>query len=125
MHLGKLCRGQGTEGAGWAGRGRSLAHDGVGVLRALQGLGFYFSHEWPLCGFWKVVIAASSDFLSFYLFIFGCAGSSFLCCRGWIYALVEELGLQSVQASVVAVRGLGDCSSQTLEHRLSSCGASA
>ena len=92
----------------------------AGVLRALQGLGFYFSHEWPLWGFWKVIIAASSDFLNFYLFIFGCAGSSFLCCRGWIYALVEELRLQSVQASVVAVHGLGDCSSQTLEHRLGS-----
>ena len=43
----------------------------AGVLRALQGLGFYFSHEWPLWGFWKVIIAASSDFLNFYLFIFG------------------------------------------------------
>lgn len=109
MRLGKSTQRAGpagTEGAGWA--GGSLAHGGVGrhgVLRAMQGLGLCFSHERPLWGFWKVVIAAYSDIFSFSLFILGCAGPSFLCCRGWVCALVEELGLQSVQASVVAVCG--------------------
>lgn len=101
MRLGKSTQRAGpagTEGAGWA--GGSLAHGGVGrhgVLRALQGLGFA-SHTSGPC-------AASSDIFNFSLFILGSAGSSFLCCRGWVSALVEELGLQSVQASVVAVCG--------------------
>lgn len=106
---GSLRRGQGPPGRReQGGQGGSLAHGGVGrhgVLRAMQGLGLCFSHERPLWGFWKVVIAAYSDIFSFSLFILGCAGPSFLCCRGWVCALVEELGLQSVQASVVAVCG--------------------
>ena len=38
-------------------------------------------------------------------------------------SLLAELGLQGVQASLAATRGLSRCGSQALEHRLSSCGA--
>ena len=74
---------------------------------------------------------------SFYLFIFGCAGTSLLhvgfsrCGEqrllfhptrsvGFSGGRVQFLG---AQASVIVARGLGSCSSQALEHMLSSCGA--
>ena len=40
-----------------------------------------------------------------------------------VASLPVELGLQGVQASLAATRGLSRCGSQALEHRLSSCGA--
>ena len=72
----------------------------------------------------------------FILLIFGCAGSSLLC--GLFSSRGEQGPLSSCRAqafhcggfsccgawaSVVAARGLSSCGSQTLEHRLSSCGA--
>ena len=80
-------------------------------------------------------------FIFIYLFIFGCAGSSFAVCRlslvaasrGYslvvvcglliVVASVAEQRLCSAQASVVAACGLSSCSSWALEHRLSNCGA--
>ena len=77
----------------------------------------------------------------FYLFIFGCVGSSLLCtgflylhragatlncgvwashCSGFSCCRARAVG---VRASVVAARGLSRCGSQALERRLSSCGA--
>ena len=74
------------------------------------------------------------------LFIFGCAGSLLLgglfsSCGEWgllcscsVQALaveaflVAERGLQGTWASVVLACGLSSCSSQALEHQLSSCG---
>ena len=41
------------------------------------------------------------------------------------YSLVAEHGFRGARASVVAARGLSDCDSWALEHRLSSCGAQA
>ena len=60
-------------------------------------------------------------FIYFYLFIFGCVGSSlrcagFSCCGAW------ALG---ARASVVVACGLSSCGSRALERRLSSCGARA
>ena len=80
--------------------------------------------------------------LLIYIFIFGCAGSSLLCqlfsnCGQWghsvaknrlliaVASLVAELGLSGLRASVVVAHGLSSCSSQTLEHRLNSCGSGA
>ena len=40
-----------------------------------------------------------------------------------VASLVVEYGLLGSQASVVAACGLSSCGSQTLEHRLNSCGA--
>ena len=40
-----------------------------------------------------------------------------------VASLPAELRLQGAQASLVATHGLSSCSSQALEHRLSSCGA--
>ena len=81
--------------------------------------------------------------LFMYLFIYGCIGSSLLhagflqlwragatlrCgapashCGGFSYYGAQAL---SVQASVVAARGLSSCCSRALECRLSSCGAQA
>ena len=45
------------------------------------------------------------------------------CCLGC--ALVVVYGLLTVVASVVAAQGHSSCGSQTLEHRLSSCGTGA
>ena len=77
----------------------------------------------------------------YFLFIFGCAGSSLLCgllsscseqdllsscrvqashCR-WL--LIAEHGLWSTWTSVVVGHGPGSCHSQALEHRLDSCGS--
>ena len=42
-----------------------------------------------------------------------------------VASLVAEQGLRGVQASVVATPGLKICSSQTLEHKLSSCSIQA
>ena len=39
-----------------------------------------------------------------------------------VASLVAEHGLKGVWPSVIAARGLSSCSSQALEHRLSSCG---
>ena len=87
-----------------------------GGLWALQGLGFYFSHERLAWGFWKVVVAASSDFLFNFIWFWLCwifaATRAFPCCRGWVCALIAEPGLRGVQASVVVGPGL--------QHRLSS-----
>ena len=79
----------------------------------------------------------------FYLFIFGCVGSSLpltgflqlgqagatLCCGvqashcgGFSCCGARALG---TWASVVAARGLSSCGSRALEHRLSSCGTRA
>ena len=80
--------------------------------------------------------------LLIYIFIFGRAGSSLLCqlfsnCGQWghsvaknrlliaVASLVAELGLAGLRASVVVAHGLSICSSQTLEHRLNSCGSGA
>ena len=77
-----------------------------------------------------------------YLFIFGCAGSSLLCGFSLVAALgglffvavwtshclaflVAEHGPSVACAWVVAARGLSNCSSRALEHRLSSCDAGA
>ena len=83
------------------------------------------------------------DFLNFYLFILGCAGSSLLyglfssyskqellflaMCRFLIAvaSLVAEHRMQSIQASGVVTRGLNNCNSPPLEHRLNSCRAQA
>ena len=42
-----------------------------------------------------------------------------------VASLVAELRLQGSRASVVAVHGLSSCSSQSLTHRFSRCGAHA
>ena len=81
-------------------------------------------------------------FIFIYLFIFGCAESSFAvrrlslvaASRGYslvvvcgllivVASVVAEQRLYSAQASVVAACGLSSCSSWALEHRLSNCGA--
>lgn len=40
-----------------------------GVPGALQGLGFYFSHEWLLWGFWLLQPPLTFCFFQFYLFL--------------------------------------------------------
>ena len=85
------------------------------------------------------VVVTSSYVGKDFLFIFDCMGLD--CCMGFSYGewrllqlqctgfsllwllLFAEHGLQSTQASVVAGHGLSSCSSEALEHRLSSCGA--
>ena len=90
---------------------------------------------------WAPCVGSTESFFSF--FVFGCIGSSLLhtgflqlrrvgatlhCgmrpfhCSGSSCCGAQALG---VQASVVAVRGLGSCGSWALERRLSSCGARA
>ena len=77
-------------------------------------------------------------FIFIYLFIFGCAGSSFAVRRLSLvaasrgYSLVVVCGLltaveqgSGTQASVVVVCGLHSCSSHALEHRFNSCGTQA
>ena len=83
----------------------------------------------------------------FYLFIFGCVGSSLLCTqafascgeRGLLFIAVRGLLLAvtslvaeksharalGVWASVVVARGLSSCGTRALERRLSSCGTPA
>ena len=76
----------------------------------------------------------------YYLFIFGCAESLLLLrlfsrChkQGLLFvamciavaSLVGERRLEGVRASVVVGHGLISCGSQTLEHRLNSCGPRA
>ena len=80
----------------------------------------------------------SSSFFFFYKFIFCFVRPSLLfvgyslvavysvaVCRLLIVvaSLLEEHGLQSMQASVVVARGLSSCGSWALERRLSSCGS--
>ena len=77
-----------------------------------------------------------SPFVLKNVLIFGCAGSSLLC--GFFSSRGEQGPLSSCSAQafhccgfsccrawalVVAARGHSSCASQTLEHRLSSCGA--
>ena len=80
-------------------------------------------------------------FILFYLFIFGCIGSSLLrvsflqlrragatlCCGAWAshcsgFSCCGAWAL-GARASVVVACGLSSCGSRALEHRLSSCGA--
>ena len=66
-----------------------------------------------------------------YLFIFGCAVSSLLCglfCSSAHRLLIAVASLaerrfQGAQASVLVTHGLSSCVSQTLKHKLSSCGS--
>ena len=75
-------------------------------------------------------------FKKFIFLIFGCAGSSLLCglfSSGGEQGLLSSCSAQASHcggfsycrawASVVAARGLSSCGSQTLDYRLSSCGA--
>ena len=99
----------------------------TGLGRAPQGVSFFFS--------------LSNKFILFYLFIFGCVGSSLLLtgllylrragatlrcsarashCGGFSHCGAWALG---ARASVVVACGLSSCGSQALERRLSSCGA--
>ena len=55
-------------------------------------------------------------------------GCSLFAMRGLLTAvvfLVVEHELEGVWASVIVVCGLSSCGSQSLEHRLSSCGSGA
>ena len=82
--------------------------------------------------------SATFNYISFYLFIYGCAGFLLLCrlslvaaSRGYslvavrglliaVASLIAEHGLYSVQASVVAAHGLSSCGSWAPKHRLNS-----
>ena len=82
--------------------------------------------------------SATFTCISFYLFIYGCAGFLLLCrlslvaaSRGYslvagcglliaVASLIAEHGLYSVQASVVAAHGLSSCGSWAPKHRLNS-----
>ena len=93
----------------------------------LSGILFYSSILYPLAlgrfffncfSFFKIYL--------FYLFIFGCVGSS-LQCAGfslrWLL-LLRSTGSRRA-GSVVVAHGLSSCGSRALERRLSSCGARA
>ena len=71
-------------------------------------------------------------FLSAVLGLCGCMGLSLAtasrgCSLAVVYRLLSEAEhrLQGMRASAVAACGLSSCSSQTLEHKLNSCGPRA
>ena len=105
------------------------------LSNAFQQGGKHFTVRWYPPSFFLIYL--------FYLFIFGCTGSSLLhagflylrragatlgCgarashCGGFSCCKARALG---TRASVVVARGLSSCGSRALERRLSSCGARA
>ena len=71
----------------------------------------YFGHAGSHCSSGFSLVVASGDY---------CLA---VCARLTVVApLIVRHGLQGAWASVVALRGLSSCGSQTLEHRLNSCG---
>ena len=71
----------------------------------------FFSAVLGLCGHVGFSLAAASR------------GRSLVGAHGLLFEV--EHRLQGMRASVVAARGLSSCGSQTLEHRLNSCGPGA
>ena len=84
--------------------------------------------------FTSTIVIFYSYFFNYYLFIFGCVGSSLLHagflqlrrvgatlhCSGFSCHGAQDLG---ARASVAVARGLSSCGSQALERRLRTCGA--
>ena len=89
------------------------------MIHFCMGFSIFLNDIGLLCVVWTLV----SFFFNFYLFIFGCAGLSFM--LGLFSSCSERGLLSSCGAQAPGHVGFSSSSSLTPEHRLSSCGPRA